>query len=165
MTARRARPATARPAARSGTRSGDAAAVESGAGVLVDTGVLVSLFDRLDTHHGAVSNWMARNDSALLTVAPVLSETAFFLPARLRAALAALAARGVLQVHHPDAGAYARIGQLFVKYADQDPDWADLELVWLAEATGIRRIATLDVADFSVYRIHGRKRFELELLR
>jgi len=38
-------------------------------------------------------------------------------------------------------------------------------LIWLAEATGITRIATLDVADFSVYRIHGRKRFELELLR
>ena len=36
---------------------------------------------------------------------------------------------------------------------------------WLAEATGIHRIATLDVADFNVYRINGRKRFELELLR
>ena len=40
-----------------------------------------------------------------------------------------------------------------------------MELVWLAEATGVSRIATVDVADFSVYRIHGRKRFELELLR
>ena len=121
--------------------------------------------DRLDAHHDAVSNWMSETDSALLTVAPVLTETAFFLPARLRVSLAVLAASGVLQVHHPDAGAYARIGQLFAKYANQDPDWTDLELVWLAEATGIRRIATLDVADFSVYRIHGRKRFELELLR
>jgi hypothetical protein len=54
---------------------------------------------------------------------------------------------------------------LFRKYADIDPDWADLALIWLAESTGISRIATLDVADFSVYRIHGRKRFELELLR
>ena len=43
--------------------------------------------------------------------------------------------------------------------------WADISLVWLAETTGITRIATLDVTDFSVYRIHGRKRFELELLR
>jgi predicted nucleic acid-binding protein len=54
---------------------------------------------------------------------------------------------------------------LLHKYADQDPDWADVALIWLAESTGITRIATLDVADFSVYRIHGRKRFELELLR
>jgi hypothetical protein len=54
---------------------------------------------------------------------------------------------------------------LLRKYADIDPDWADVALVWLAEISGIVRIATLDVADFSVYRIHGRKRFELELLR
>ena len=57
------------------------------------------------------------------------------------------------------------MAELFRKYADQDPDWADLALVWVAESTGIARIATLDVADFSVYRINGRKRFELELLR
>jgi predicted nucleic acid-binding protein len=94
----------------------------------------------------------------------VLSESACFLPARLRAALAGLPARGVLQVDQPDANGHARIAQLFDKYTNQNPDWADLELVWLAETTGITRIATLDVADFSVYRIDGRKRFELELL-
>jgi predicted nucleic acid-binding protein len=112
-----------------------------------------------------VTSWAARGNAAMLTVAPVLSEASFFLPARLRAALAGLAARQVLQLHRPDASGYARVAQLFEKYADQNPDWADMELVWLAETTGIRRIATLDVADFSVYRIHGRKRFELELLR
>jgi uncharacterized protein len=137
----------------------------AGAAVLIDTGVLVALFDRLDSHHVAAARWMAGNDLPLLTVASVLTETAFFLPARLRAALATQAARGVLQVHSPDADGYTRIAHLFGKYADQDPDWADLELVWLAEATGVTRIATVDVADFSVYRIHGRKRFELELLR
>ena len=135
------------------------------ASVLVDTGVLVALFDRSEVHHAAAARWMASSATALLTVAPVLTEASFFLPARLRPALAGLAARGVLQVHLPDRGGYARIAQLFAKYADQDPDWADLELVWLAETTGINRIATLDVAAFTAYRIHGRKRFELELLR
>jgi len=130
----------------------------------MDTGVLVALFNRLDTRHEAATAWLRTTQAVLLTVAPVLIETAFFLPARLRTALAGLPARGVIEVHHPDASGYARIAQLFEKYADQDPDWADLELVWLAEAAGITRIATLDVADFSVYRIHGRKRFELELL-
>ena len=133
--------------------------------VLVDTGLLVALFDRLDPYHVPAQAWMARHAAPLLTVAPVLSEAAFFLPVRLRAALAGVAARGMFEVHQPDAAGYARIAHLFEKYADQNPDWADLELVWLAETTGIHRIATLDVADFSVYRIHGRKRFELELLR
>lgn len=132
--------------------------------VLLDTGVLVAVFNRLDPQHHVAAAWLARNTAPLLTVEAVLSETAFFLPARLRGALAGLAARGVLQVHSPDAAGHARIAQLFDKYADQDPDWADLALVWLAETAGVNRIATLDVADFSVYRIQGRKRFEMALL-
>ncbi|MGH8796416.1 MAG: type II toxin-antitoxin system VapC family toxin [Caldimonas sp.] len=154
------------PSKRRGPRARPPAKVASaGPRVLVDTGVLVALFDRLDAHHEVAAAWLADTDAIFLTVAPVLSETAFFLPARLRTALAAMAARGVLQVHVPDSAGYNRIAELFRKFADQDPDWADMELVWLAEATGIKRIATLDVADFSVYRIHGRKRFDLELLR
>lgn len=130
----------------------------------MDTGVLVAVFNRLDPHHATATAWLTRNTAPLLTVDAVLSETAFFLPARLRAGLAGLAARGVLQVHQPDAAGHARMAELFLKYADQDPDWADLALVWLAEAVGVNQIATLDVADFSVYRIHGRKRFEMALL-
>ena len=133
--------------------------------VLMDTGVLVALFDRQDPFHDTASRWMAAHHGPLLTVAPVLSETAFFLPARLRGALARLAAQGVLDVRYPDSEGHARIAVLFDKYVDQDPDWADVALVWLAETSGITRIATLDVADFNVYRIHGRKRFELALLR
>jgi predicted nucleic acid-binding protein len=132
--------------------------------VLLDTGVLVALFDRTDHHHAAASAWMSAHQGPLLTVAPVLCQAAFCLPPRLRSALAELPARGVLQLHHPDASGYARVAQLFLKYADQKPDWADLELVWLAEISGVHRIATLDVADFKVYRIKGRKRFELEWL-
>lgn len=133
--------------------------------VLVDTGVLVALFDHHDAHHAAAQAWLARTHERLLTVAPVLAEAAFFLPPRLRSRLARLAAQDVLKVHRPDAAGYARIVQLFDKYADQDPDWADMELVWLAETAGTTRIATVDVVDFSVYRINGRRRFELELLR
>ena len=133
--------------------------------MLVDTGVLVALFNRDDAQHAAVTAWLARCTAALHTVEAVLTETAFFLPARLRPALAGLAHSGVLQAHAPDAAGHCRMAQLFEKYRDQDPDWADIALIWLAEHTGIRCIATLDIADFSVYRIQGRRRFELELLR
>jgi uncharacterized protein len=101
----------------------------------------------------------------LHTVESVLTEAAYFMPVRLRSAIADLAKRGVIRLHHPESPGYARIAELLRKYADLDPDWADISLVWLAEMKGITRIATLDVADFSVYRIHGRKRFELELWR
>jgi predicted nucleic acid-binding protein len=133
--------------------------------VLVDTGPLVALFNRDDPLHARASAWLAAQPGPLHTVEAVLSECAFFLPPRLRGNLADLATRGVLQVHAPDVAGHARMAQLFHKYRDQDPDWADLALVWLAEHTGIRRIATVDTTDFTVYRIHGRTRFQLELMR
>lgn len=134
-------------------------------GVLLDTGALVALYARDDPRHAGVVSWMTSFRGQLHTVEPVLTEAAYFVPVRTRAVIADLAASGRLTLHHPDAAGYSRMASLLRKYADIDPDWADLALVWLAETTGIARIATLDVADFSVYRIHGRKRFELELLR
>ncbi len=131
----------------------------------MDTGPLVALYAHDDGRHAAVAQWMAGFGGSLHTIEPVLTEAAFFLPVRGRAVLADLATQGHLQVHPVDAAGHSRIAALMRKYADIDPDWADLALVWLAETTGIHRIATLDVVDFSVYRIHGRKRFELELLR
>jgi uncharacterized protein len=134
--------------------------------VLLDTGVLVALYSRDDPRHFDAARWLAAFRGTLHTVEPVLTEAAFFLPARFRAAIAdLLKERAVIQVHSPDGAGYARIAELLRKYADIDADWADISLVWLAERLGIARIATIDVADFGVYRIHGRKRFELELLR
>lgn len=53
-----------------------------------------------------------------------------------------------------------RAAALMVKYADRPMDLADATLVALAEERGDRRIFTLD-ADFQVYRMHGRTRFEV----
>ena len=132
--------------------------------VLLDTGVLVALHARDDRWHAVASRWLAQFHGTLHTVEPVLTETAHLLPARSRGRLAELVVRGVFTVHPVEPAGCARIGQLLDKYAEQDPDWAAMALVWLAEQTGIKRIATLDVTDFSVYRIHGRKRFEMALL-
>jgi len=157
---------TARGRARAApARSAGVAPFGAARGVLLDTGALVALYARDDPKHAGVVSWMATFQGELHTVEPVLTEAAYFVPVRTRAAIADLAASGRLSLHHPDAAGYSRMASLLRKYADIDPDWADLALVWLAETTGIARIVTLDVADFSVYRIHGRKRFELELLR
>jgi predicted nucleic acid-binding protein len=47
------------------------------------------------------------------------------------------------------------------KYADQDIDFADAALVWLANRMGERSILTVDTTDFSIYRLKGSKRFEV----
>jgi hypothetical protein len=45
-------------------------------------------------------------------------------------------------------------------YADRPMDLADATLVALAEERGIARIFSLD-GDFHIYRIKGRRRFEV----
>ena len=139
--------------------------VASPAAALLDSGVLIALHVRNDPCHADAIRWFQNFRGVLHTVEAVLTETAYFIPPSARGRLAEFAASGALRMHGIDVAARARMAALFRKYADQDPDWADLALVWLAESTGIARIATLDVTDFSVYRINGRKRFELELLR
>jgi predicted nucleic acid-binding protein len=132
--------------------------------ILVDTGILVALYDRADPLHKRAARWLAGFGGQLHTVEPVLSEASFFLPPPARAALADLAAGGTIRMHHPDSTGLRRIGEVLRKYADLDPDWADACLVWLAERSGVHRIATIDVTDFGLYRIHGRGKFAIEVL-
>jgi predicted nucleic acid-binding protein len=53
-----------------------------------------------------------------------------------------------------------RAAVLMEKYADRPMDLAAATLVALAEESRTTRIFTLD-ADFRVYRLHGRRRFEV----
>ncbi len=56
---------------------------------------------------------------------------------------------------------YPELALTLGKYADREVDFVDASLVWLAEQTGLKRILTVDVADFSTFRLKGGKRFEL----
>ena len=129
--------------------------------ILVDTGFLVSAFEPREKYHSAAIAWLSEHSAPLITLESVLSECCFFLRGKPRRQLLNAVSNGALAVRHPDSQAYARIASLAEKYRDQDADYADLALIWLAETTGHTRILTLDVKDFSTYRIHGRKKFEL----
>lgn len=129
--------------------------------ILADTGFLVSAFEHREKQHAAARAWLASHTDPLITVEAVISECCFFLRGHPRQQLLRALSQGALAVQHPDAQAHSRIAMLAEKYQDQDADYADLALIWLAEATGQTRILTLDKVDFSVYRIAGRKRFEL----
>ena len=129
--------------------------------VIVDTGLFVSLFSPHDRWHASALDWLERFNGRLLTVDAVLTEAAYFLQEYRRAELAEIAASGIFEVVAPDAKAYQRIAELLRKYSHQDPDWADICLIWLAEKSGITRIVTVDATDFSIYRVNGRNRFDL----
>jgi hypothetical protein len=99
--------------------------------VLVDTGPIVAYLHRGDAWHEAVVRFFRRWRGELLTTWPVVTAVSL------------------------DAADAARIERLYRKYADQNPDLADLSLLAVAERTGVRDILTIDIKDFAVYRLSG----------
>lgn len=89
----------------------------------------------------------------MVTTWPVVTEAVYLCESpKARLAIVQWLQRN-LQLAPQDGKDAARIERYLRKYADQDPDLADLSLLALAEASGTRDIITVDAADFSVYRL------------
>ncbi|PKO59792.1 MAG: hypothetical protein CVU24_14510 [Betaproteobacteria bacterium HGW-Betaproteobacteria-18] len=129
--------------------------------LIADSGFLIALFDAREPHHDAARAYLLRHPQPLLTVEAVLVEVTFFLRGAQRRAFLNAVAAGALPVMPNDAASYRRIAELSAKYDDMAPDYADLALIWLAETAELQAVLTLDVHDFSLYRIKGRKSFDL----
>lgn len=129
--------------------------------LMADSGFLIALFDAREPHHTAARAYLASHPQPLMTVEAVLVEVSFFLRGAQRRAFLNAVAAGALPVMPNDLSSHRRIAELSVKYDDLAPDYADLALIWLAETAELQAILTLDVRDFSLYRIKGRKCFDL----
>jgi len=130
--------------------------------VLLDTGPLVSLLDRSQTHHRACVEWFDRWKGAVVSTEAVLTEATHLLsgvPGGREACVDFFLAGGATLVPS-DRGSLQRCRELLRQYADVPMDFADATLVTLAEELGTRRIFTLD-ADFEVYRLPRKARFDL----
>jgi len=128
--------------------------------VLVDTGFLVALFDPSDSLAAAAANYLRQYRHPLATVTADVVESCFFLSPGGKAELLAWLRRGAVSVLEVPVSAYAQLEATLRKYADQEIDFADAALVWLAGETGLTRILTVDRTDFEVFRVKGTKRFQ-----
>lgn len=129
--------------------------------LLVDSGFLVALFRRRDRLRQSARQFLADSRAPLVTVAPVIVESAFFLAPEEKQNLLEWIRRGALAIHELPTVAYPRLAWLIGKYADRDPDLTDMALVWFAQHSGCCRVLTVDRGDFEVYRGKSGKRFEL----
>jgi predicted nucleic acid-binding protein len=131
---------------------------------LTDTGPLIALIDTDEPDHAMCVMALRGLRLPLVTTWPAFTEAMYLLSraggAAGRHALWRLLFTGRLQIAELTRRAIERSAALMDKYADRPMDLADATLVALAEERGDRRIFTLD-ADFGIYRIHGRGRFEV----
>ena len=131
---------------------------------LVDAGPLIALIDAGDPDHELCVTTLRAVQLPLVTTWPAFTE-AMYLVGRAggwpgQNALWRLALNGDLEIAEQPAESVGRMAKLMERYADRPMDLADAALVALAEERDTKRIFTLD-ADFSIYRLHGRARFEL----
>jgi uncharacterized protein len=129
--------------------------------VLVDTGFLVALGIERDPRHRAARRFLMRYAGELLVPAPVVTETCYFLSTAGKVRLLDWLTQPRHKVLDLPETAYVDVGRILVRYADLDPDFTDAAIVWLAQDSGCRAILTVDVRDFSTFRMVRGRRFEL----
>lgn len=130
---------------------------------LADSGYLVGLFNPKDHHHARCKAFFTTYTGQTTTTWAVFTEVCALLTHRRQRSFFAWAdkaqALGYLRIESPPADAVAALWSMMDKYQDLPMDFCDASLVYLAVSLKIERIATVDLRDFSVYRLAGNQRF------
>lgn len=129
--------------------------------LIVDTGFLVALYIRRDNLHSNALQFLQQNNQALITTAPVIVESCYFLDTKAKVALLKWVQCGGIKVLDVPVTAYNDIAQSIEKYADHDIDFTDATLIWLANTHQHQQILTVDKNDFSVFRLKNNQWFQL----
>lgn len=132
--------------------------------LLLDTGALVTLLDRSQTHHERFVEFFGSWAGPVVSSEAVLTEATHLLarvPGGRRACVEFFVAGGAVLVPSTPAS-LARCHRLMGEYADLPMDFADATLVVLAEELRTDLVFTTDRRDFGVYRILGRDSFTIQ---
>jgi uncharacterized protein len=121
---------------------------------IADTGFLVAFGNRTDQYHAWALKLAGRVTEPLLTCEAVLAETAFHL--RNSAIVLAFVTDGLVRPALVLGDHLARLTELAQRYADREPDLADLCVIRLSELNPRHPVITTDSNDFRVYR-RGRR--------
>ena len=134
---------------------------------LIDAGPLVALFAQDDKHHSRFDTLvraLAETGLRLLTTWPCVVEAAYILDSPQRFELLQWIELGGVQIYPfqaDDLGDMAGWMRQYTERSKREMDLADASLYWLAVETGITEILTIDVADFSRYRLPDGRGFTL----
>ena len=129
--------------------------------LIADTGFFVAFGRSSDPCHAGALAFIEHFRGQLVTTSAVVVETCHFLTPQSRCDLLEWIHDGGPAVTEVPVEGYPDMCATIRKFANRDIDFADASLVWLAGQTGLRKILTVDSADFSLFRLKGGKRFQL----
>ncbi len=135
--------------------------------VLLDTSVLVALFDLAEATHTDCLQKIAQctqNKKRLITTWPCITEASYLLSPRSHLAMLAWLAEGAVDVFNFESTDLLQFIEVMQQYSEPNKtlmDLADASLYWLANKTNCTTILTEDLRDFSRYRLPDGQRFEI----
>ena len=121
---------------------------------ILDAGPLIAALNREDQHHRWACDTLERLGPPFYTCPEALAEAAAL--TGQPAAIVEMVQQGELVLAFSLADQAAGVLALLRKYADRRMDLADACIVRMTELMRDSRVVTVDRADFSVYRRHGR---------
>jgi predicted nucleic acid-binding protein len=122
---------------------------------IADTGFLVAFASREDTYHDWAVRLAGRFEEPLLTCEAVLAETAFHL--RSVSIVFEMIQEGLITLDFDCLEHLPQLADLAKRYADRQPDLADLCLIRMSETHPEHRVVTVDREDFRAYRRNRRE--------
>jgi uncharacterized protein len=133
---------------------------------LIDAGPLIALFDASEPAHRHYEGLLADSASAyrLYTTWPCVVEASHLLDSVARLEMLKWVALGGVQVFPFQADDLLPMTQWMQAYTQpprSEMDFADASLYWLAHESGVTAVLTLDIKDFSRYRLPDGRAFEI----
>ncbi len=126
---------------------------------IADTGFLVAFANRQDECHQWAVEIASQVTEPLLTCDAVLAEAAFHL--KDSALVLTMVQEGLVTSTFRVTEHLAHLIRLAERYANREPDLADLCIIRLSELHPRHTVITVDVSDFQVYRRNKRERIPL----
>jgi uncharacterized protein len=133
------------------------------ANALIDTGAIIAILNKTDSWHRSCRDTFRQMHMPLLTSEAVLTEVFHFIgdtQSRMETTWKFLRSGSVIlgRIEHEE---LPDIHSLMSRYWDRPMDFTDATLVYLAKRESLSVILTIDHADFSTYRIEGKRQFKI----
>lgn len=135
--------------------------------LIIDTGPMVALFDPQDADFNGCHEILKAVQEPLYSTEAILTEAFHILDPNSRGAY------GLMQFIREDFVSIVALGkddigrsfELMDQYSDCPMDFADATLIAIAERLKIKSVFTLDINDFSTYKIkRGHRSYAVDIL-
>ena len=121
--------------------------------ILIDAGPMIALFDKKDTYHRSIVEFLPKIKDRLISSWPVITEVCYMLSFSVNAQLDFLkwCERGAIRIEDIQEYELKSIISLTEKYSNVPMDLADSTMVVLSERFNTAEIITID-SDYYIYR-------------